>query len=103
MKKDIDLKTISTIVITILIAFLAVYLMFSMSKYNERTNERQTREIVRVIQKAAIQCYALEGSYPPDMEYIADNYGVILDEVRYIYHYEVYGSNIMPDIQVFQR
>lgn len=103
MKRDIDLKLISTILITLLISSMVIYSITAIIVFNNHTAEKQTEDIAKVIQKAAIQCYALEGSYPPDIYYIADNYGVIIEEDLYIYHYEVYGSNIMPHIQVFYK
>jgi hypothetical protein len=101
MKKEIDLSLYSKIFFTLLIALLAVYLIFSMASFQGRTDEKQAQNIADVIRRAAVQCYALEGSYPPDVYYLKDHYGIVLDESRFIYFYQIYGSNIMPDIDVF--
>ena len=53
--------------------------------------------------RASAQCYALEGGYPPSLEYLSDNYGVVLDLDTYYYHYDVQGSNIAPQIKVIKR
>ena len=50
--------------------------------------------------RATVQCYAIEGMYPPDVQYLEDNYGVVYDHDRFIVHYEVFASNILPDITV---
>lgn len=55
------------------------------------------------IKKMAVQCYALEGSYPPDIAYLVSNYGLIVNEKEYFYYYEVIASNIMPNITVIRR
>lgn len=52
------------------------------------------------IERYAIQCYASEGSYPPDLEYLEANYGLILSRDRYLYYYEVFAANVLPDIRV---
>ena len=52
------------------------------------------------VKRAAVTCYAIEGTYPPDYAYLRDRYGVAVDEDRYIVHYEIFASNIMPEIAV---
>ena len=41
--------------------------------------------------------------YPPSLDYLADNYGVVVDREHYIVHYDVFASNIMPDIRVVPK
>jgi len=103
MKREFDLRAISIIVFSLLIGFVMVYMVISMVKFSDDTEETQTASIVEIIQKAAVQCYALEGEYPPNVEYLRDNYGVILDTERYYYYYDTaFGSSIMPDIAVIR-
>lgn len=52
------------------------------------------------IEKFAVQCYASEGSYPPNLAYLEQHYGLILRREQYAYFYDVFASNIMPTIQV---
>lgn len=52
------------------------------------------------IRKAAIACYAIEGSYPQEIDYLEKNYGLLLDHSQYVISYESIGSNIMPAIAV---
>lgn len=52
------------------------------------------------IEKFAVQCYASEGSYPPDLAYLEQHYGLILKHEQYAYFYDVFASNVMPTIQV---
>ena len=55
------------------------------------------------IRRAAVTCYAVEGIYPPDLEYLQQHYGIQVDETRYDVFYEVFGSNMVPDITVVER
>lgn len=103
MIRRIDVKLVSTIVFTGLIAFIVVYMFISMMAFSDNTEGAQTERIVDVLRKASIQCYALEGSYPPSLEYLADKYEVILDKENYIYFYYADIGNSMPDIQVFAK
>jgi hypothetical protein len=55
------------------------------------------------VMKATIQCYAIEGMYPPDVRYLEDNYGVVIDRQKYIVHYDVFAGNILPVIFVMEK
>ena len=52
------------------------------------------------IRRAVVSCYAIEGRYPDTYEYLAENYGLTVDEKKYTVHYEIFASNIMPEITV---
>ena len=77
--------------------------IFSMAKLHEGNAARQAHRIEDVMKKAAVQCYALEGAYPPSAEYFS-HYGIILDEERFYYRYEQNMiGNYMPEIFVIPR
>ena len=66
------------------------------------TQQEKQLEIARdAVIKAAVQCYALESQFPASLQHLVDNYGLTLDENKFIYHYSVIGSNMVPNIQVF--
>ena len=68
------------------------------------TQQEKQLEIARdAIIKAAVQCYALESQFPPSLQHLVDNYGLTLDEEKFIYHYRTIGSNMVPEIKVFPR
>lgn len=71
-----------------------------MMSYSSKNDEKQADKIVDIIRRSAVQCYALEGSYPPSLDYLARKYELILDEDRFIYHYDCQIGNRMPDIMV---
>lgn len=52
------------------------------------------------IRRASVQCYAIEGRYPPSIEYLEENYGIQIDRERYHVFYSGFASNIMPEIIV---
>ena len=57
----------------------------------------------QAVRKAAVSCYALEGAYPASDADLKQRSGVAVDEERYIIFYEIFASNIMPDVTVLER
>ena len=88
------------IIISIL---LIIFFLFSINKVNEKSSAESHLILIDAINKAVVQCYAIEGYFPPDIEYLEENYGLIINHDKYIVSYNVFASNIMPNIDVFIR
>lgn len=71
--------------------------ILSMSRRMNREGEETLRN---AIARACVQCYAIEGRYPPSVQYLEENYGIRIDRERFYVFYEGFASNIMPDITV---
>lgn len=71
--------------------------ILSMSRRMDREGEETLRN---AIARACVQCYAIEGRYPPSVQYLEENYGIRIDWERFYVFYEGFASNIMPDITV---
>jgi hypothetical protein len=85
--------------------FLAVIGLFrygfgSISGANGEEDRNMTQA---AIQKAVVNCYAIEGVYPPDVKYLEDHYGVVVNHSKYVVSYELAGSNIMPSVEVQEK
>ena len=48
-------------------------------------------------------CYALEGSYPDEVSYLEQNYGVVIDHAKYNVFYQSLGSNLKPEVAVYRK
>lgn len=84
-----------------IIIFVVLIIIFtSVDKDNVDQMYSQEKQIEEVIRKYAVACYAQEGAYPIDLAYLEDNYGLIVDENKYFYYYDLFASNILPDIEV---
>ena len=83
----------------IVFANLLVINQFSTVSIND--DNQQIAHIEKAIKHAAVQCYALEGSYPDHVSYLEDNYGITYDHNRFFVHYRYDGANFIPDIIVF--
>lgn len=67
-------------------------------------NEEQNLKVTRAaVQRAIVSCYAIEGAYPPNVKYLEDHYGVIINHDKYVVSYERAGSNIMPAFEVLEK
>jgi hypothetical protein len=65
-----------------------------------RAAERQRARVEQAIRRAAVQCYALEGAYPPTLDYLKDHYGLCYDERRFVVYYKADGANLTPVVMV---
>lgn len=84
-----------------LLLIIVLYLfLYSMGTMQSRTKEDQLNMLTDAIRRASVQCYSIEGRYPPSVEYLEDNYGIVIDRGRYNVFYDGWAANIMPDITV---
>ena len=86
-------------------AVLAVLLCFfsGLSGLSQGKLEEDRLQLESAVRKAVVACYAAEGFYPPDLEYLQDRYGVQTANQRYTVVYRTFGANLMPDITVVER
>lgn len=69
----------------------------------EQQGDRAAAEMMaQSLYRGAVSCYAGEGAYPATLDYLCDKYGITIDESRYSVHYEIFASNIMPEITVVE-
>lgn len=87
-----------SIIISLLVLVIAGTVMSEVSHGQDRERVSLLSDAVR---KAAVQCYAIEGYYPTDIEYLEKNYALIVDRNRFFIYYEAFASNIMPRIDVY--
>jgi hypothetical protein len=84
------------------ICLLGIFLS-AVSGLSQRCLEEGAVTLQKSIQRASVQCYAIEGRYPSSVDYLVKNYGIQIDEKKYAVFYEGFASNIMPDITVSAR
>lgn len=84
----------------IILAFVLALLVPGFYSVAGRTDGRQAQVLEDALRRASIQCYAIEGRYPPSVQYLEDHYGIVVDHERYAVFYDGFASNLMPDITV---
>lgn len=65
--------------------------------------EEDMRQLEETLRRSCVACYAAEGTYPPDLAYIQEHYGLQIDEERYTVRYVAIAENLMPDITVLEN
>ena len=88
-----------------IIAFLALFFFFikGVNTVNTTTYEKQQESLETAISRSISQCYAVEGIYPPSLDYLKEHYGLIIDDEIFLVDYDYYGSNLLPDVTVLRK
>jgi len=107
MKRNIYRKSTWDFVRSAIIPVLFTVAVMCMIVFGLRQTEQASRsEGLRVledsIRRAVVVCYAVEGRYPSSIEYIEENYGIHIDRTKYVVHYDIFASNLLPDITVIE-
>lgn len=82
------------------VLILAVLLTGRISSVHTKKEAAMVKDAIR---KATLTCYAVEGAYPDDMEYLREHYHLAYDEERFLVTYNAFASNRFPDIYVVER
>lgn len=62
---------------------------------------RESRQALqREIRQAAEHCYAVEGRYPPDLDYLETHYGIRTENRRFAVEYRRVAPDRAPEISV---
>ena len=88
--------------ILLLLAVLLCFLM-AISRLEQGANAEGKQQVEDALRRTAVACYASEGFYPPNVDYMVQHYGLQYDEDAYRVHYEIFASNLMPEITVVER
>jgi predicted PurR-regulated permease PerM len=98
------LRRISAVVLTLCVSVAFVVLAaVGIIGFNRSLQHQQLAAVQQSVQNAVIHCYSLEGSYPPNLEYLHKSYGLILDKTHYIYDYSIFASNIPPEVHILRK
>lgn len=84
-------------------ALVAAWMLYGIRDASETSRREGLRMAEQAVRQAAVGCYSLEGAYPASYESLKEKTGLAVDEERYAVHYEIFASNIMPEITVVER
>ena len=88
------------LLIFLLLAWLVLQGVGRASTVSDREELQLARQAIR---QAAVSCYAMEGAYPATFEELKARSGIAVNEEKYAVFYEIFASNIMPEITVTER
>lgn len=86
----------------IVFVLLALAFLVSLSVASRKNDIHEREMMSDALRRAIVTCYAVEGKYPPDLDYIYENYGVRIDASRYVVFYDVIAANVMPSVEVMR-
>ena len=101
-KKQSKWKKEISFPITVFCVMVATFVVGWVS-FEHMSNMQQIDLLRQATRKAVVQCYAIEGEYPPNIEYLEEYYGLEYNHEKYFIDYEIFASNIMPNVDVFER
>lgn len=89
-------------ILTVILIILFLFYFYNSVESIQLSSEAERFEILsNAIKHSAVQCYAIEGFYPPNIEYLEQNYGLVVDHDKYVVSYSIFASNIMPTVDVY--
>ena len=62
----------------------------------------QREALEQALDHAITSCYALEGMYPPDLEYMKEHYALVYDEDLFYVDYQPVAANIRPAYYIIE-
>ena len=85
----------------LVIAFLAIFAV-SLRSISASTRDNQKESLENALNRDIIQCYVIEGTYPPSLDYLKNHYGLTYDEDVFFVDYTPRGANLLPDITILE-
>ncbi len=102
-KKVIKSRRRELIRITTTFLFVVTVMIFIMTVIGNFYRQQSILILQQNVQRAAVECYSVEGIYPPDVEYLEDHYSFTYNNEKYYIYYETFASNVMPTVEVYER
>lgn len=88
-------------------AVISVLLVILLALGAQRLDAMQERQRIETLEETvrrmASHCYAAEGFYPPDLSYLEEHYGLMVDHAHYLVDYTCFASNLAPEVAVVRR
>lgn len=67
------------------------------------TVSKQQESLETALNRDITHCYAVEGMYPPSLDYLEEHYGLTYDKELFFVNYRPIGSNIRPDVTIIVK
>jgi len=78
-------------------------LIIGLSQIDTRSETAQAASLKAAVLRAAVTCYAVEGRYPPNVEYLQTNYGLTYNHDNFTVSIHAFADNLLPDIAVLAK
>lgn len=102
-KKSGAAALLGGILLPLAAAVVLLWFAAAVDSLDSGRSEEDLRQLEETLRRSCVACYAAEGVYPPDLDYIKEHYGLQIDEERYTVKYSAFAENLMPDITVLEN
>ena len=103
MYSDHAKKKNGLLILLLALLLLALLTVLCFGHSGRDISEEGAAAIRETVRRSALQCYVVEGVYPPDLQYLEENYGLQINTEDYIVVYDCFASNLPPSIRVVGR
>ena len=83
--RRLSFKTLSTVVAVLISLMVLLMVGSSLVQLQRKSHETGLQVARQALERTVMQCYALEGAYPPNLDYLVEHYGLVVNEDRYVY------------------
>lgn len=85
-----------------LVIFASLFIIFNygISSLSQTSTTEEMQSLETAINHAIVHCYSTEGTYPENLDYIIEHYGITYDKTKFLVDYKPFASNIMPEVTV---
>lgn len=103
MYSDHAKKKNGLLILLLALLLLALLTVLCFGHSGRDISEEGAAAIRETVRRSALQCYVVEGVYPPDLQYLEENYGLQINTEDYLVVYDCFASNLPPSIRVIGR
>jgi len=94
-------RRIVLVVLAFVLAAALAWVAYGISK--DLAREQGASALRQSILRAAMQCAAIEGSYPSSLEHLERAYGLVINHDDYVINYGWLADNVPPSVTVVPR
>lgn len=103
MKRFSFRKAFAYIIPVALFAAMLAWFLMAFVNTTGAEKEQELASLKNNIEKGITMCYAIEGVYPENLEYLTENYGVRYDTEKFTVRYDCFADNIRPTVSVSEK
>lgn len=96
-------KSYMTLLSVVCITAALFLFIKAMNNIGTANDAEQAQILEQALTRSITACYALEGAYPPDIDYLVEHYGLTYDSAEYFIDYQYIGSNLRPDVTIIKK
>ncbi len=100
---EVRARRLRGVVVTLVVLVIMAAIVVGVLAFQKTAREQGATSIRESILATAMQCYAIEGSYPASLAHLEDVYGLTVNHDDYVINYEWFADNVPPSVAVSVR